>query len=253
MCVATTGRRRRAASATAARTWASLPGSPSAAPRDRSGAETRAEPRREGFGARVVAGQEGASDRAAVGGRQGDQALAAFAEPRPFDRRVAARGVAQPAARKQLAQVQVAGAVLHQEHEPARRLLGRLGRHQDLGAEDRLDAGAARGAVELDRAEEIADVGDGQRTLAVGSGGGDRVVDPERSVDDRKLGVRAQMNESHRPILGSAAMHFRAADHVTSAPAARGLPRPLFTTRRPVSGTLPSRPEEAPARVEESP
>ncbi len=39
----------------------------------------RAQPRRERFGAGIVAGQERAADRAAVGARQRDQAIAAFA------------------------------------------------------------------------------------------------------------------------------------------------------------------------------
>jgi hypothetical protein len=176
----------------------------------------RAEARREGFGAGVVAGQERAADRPAVGARQRDQPVAAFAQPRPLDRRVAACRVLQPAARQQLAQIQIAGAALHQQHQPARPLLRRFGGHADLGAEDRLDAGASRRAVELDRAEEIADIGDGERALAVGGGRSHCVVDPERPIDDRILGMRAQVNEGHRPILGSAAAHFRHADHVTS-------------------------------------
>jgi hypothetical protein len=93
--------------------------------------------------------------------------------------------------------MQVAGPVLHQQDEPARALVARVRLHADLDTEDRLDARLARRAVELDRAEEVADIGDRQRRLAIRSGRRDDAVDAQRAVDDRVLGVRAQVNESH--------------------------------------------------------
>jgi hypothetical protein len=110
---------------------------------------------------------------------------------------VTARGVAEPAARQQRRKVEIADPILHEQDEPRARLLAGIRRHADLGAEDRLDSSGARRAVELDRAEQVAEVGDRERALAVGGGGGDGVVDPERAVDDRILGVRAQVDEGH--------------------------------------------------------
>ena len=62
-----------------------------------------------------------------------------------------------------------------------------------LGADDGLDAHAARGLVELDRAEQVAQVGDGQGGLAVGGRGGHDFVDAVGAVDDGKFGVQAQV------------------------------------------------------------
>ena len=77
-----------------------------------------------------------------------------------------------------------------------------------------LTPACARRAVELDGAEQVAEVGDGERALAVGGRGGDGVVDPQGAVDDRKLGVRAQVNEGHsahsrEPVALAAALEKR--------------------------------------------
>ncbi len=69
----------------------------------------------DGVRARVVAGEQGAAERAGVGARERDQAFGALGEPRPFDDRVAAGGVLDPGAREQLAQIEIAGPVLDQE------------------------------------------------------------------------------------------------------------------------------------------
>ena len=66
---------------------------------------------------------------------------------------------------------------------------------QHLGAEQRLDARAARFLVELDGAEQVVQVGDGQRRLAVGRGGLDDFVDAVGAVDDGEFGVQAQVDE----------------------------------------------------------
>jgi hypothetical protein len=67
--------------------------------------------------------------------------------------------------------------------------------HHDLGADQRLDPLATRFLVELDRAEQIAQVGDGQRGLAVGRRGADDVIDAVGAVDDGEFGVQAQVDK----------------------------------------------------------
>ena len=69
-------------------------------------------------------------------------------------------------------------------------------RHPDVAADDRLDALGARGLVELDHAEHVAQIGQGQRGHAIGRCGGDRIVEAHHAVDDRILAVQAQMDEA---------------------------------------------------------
>src|SRR6185295_10441366 len=102
--------------------------------------------------ARVVAGGERLADRTAFGAREHDQSGMALGEPLPLDERMAALGVVEPAARQQLAAVEIALAVLHQQHQAARLPFAALGLEADLDADDRLDARGTGGAVELDRA-----------------------------------------------------------------------------------------------------
>ena len=143
--------------------------------------------------------------RPVLGARQRDQAAAELREPVPLQPGLVALHVGKPRARQQLAQVQVPGAVLHQQQQAAGRLLARGRLEPHVGTDHRLHACLARGRIELDRAEEIAQVGDGERTLPVGSGGFHRFVDPQGAVDDGEFGVGAQVDESHPAILKSAA------------------------------------------------
>ena len=65
----------------------------------------------------------------------------------------------------------------------------------DFGADDGLDAGAPRFLVKLDGAEQIVQVGDGERGLVIAGRRLDGFVDAVGAVDDGKLGVQAQVNE----------------------------------------------------------
>jgi hypothetical protein len=97
--------------------------------------------------------------------------------------------------------MQIPGAALHQQQKPAGLAItagcgaGRFQQH--VGAENGLDTLAATGAVELDGAKQVVQVGDGQRALAVGPCGGRRRIDAQHAIDDGKLGVRAQMDKAH--------------------------------------------------------
>jgi len=106
--------------------------------------------------------------------------------------------VLQPGARQQLAQVAIAGAVLRQQQQSKRAVAIGVVRDPQIAADDRLDAAAARGGVEAHRSEQVAQIGQRQRALLVARGRVHRFVDPHQAVDDRELGVQAQMNEAGR-------------------------------------------------------
>src|SRR2546421_2964705 len=65
-----------------------------------------------------------------------------------------------------------------------------------VGADDRLDAGGARGAVELHHAEEIGAVGERQRRHAVDRSARHRFVEPHDAVAHRILAMHSQVNEA---------------------------------------------------------
>ena len=75
---------------------------------------------------------------------------------------------------------------LHQQQQAHRRRAGLLARHRhpDIGADQRLDTRAARFLVKLDRAKQVAQVGDGQCGLAVFGGGFNNFVDAAGAVND---------------------------------------------------------------------
>ena len=129
--------------------------------------------------------------------RERDQPARQLVEPGPLQPRLRALRIARPGARQQLAQVQVAGLVLDQQQQPARVLVAVERLHPDVGADDRLDALGARGLVELDRAEQVVQVGDRARRLRVVARRGHRIVDAQGAVDDGEFAVGAQVNEGH--------------------------------------------------------
>ncbi len=152
---------------------------------------------------RRIARQQRHADHAAVGTGQRNQALVQLLQPGPLDPGLRALRIARPATGQQLAQVQVALHVLHQQQQPAGLLVGTEGLHPQIHAEDRLDALAAAGLVELHRTEQVVQVGDGQRHLAIGTRGLGGSVDAQHAVDHGILAVHAQMDEGHAVIVGS--------------------------------------------------
>jgi hypothetical protein len=148
-------------------------------------------------GAGAVALQQRLAHGAALRARQRDQAFIEFLEPFELDHRLVAHHVFGPGAREDFGEVEVTLAVLHQQQQPgggrAGVLAGHL--HPDVGAYQGFDARAAGFLVELDGAEEVAQVGDGQRRLPVRGRGGHDFIDAVGAVDDGKFGVEAQMNK----------------------------------------------------------
>ena len=110
--------------------------------------------------------------------------------------------VVQACAGEQFAQAVVADAVLHQ-HEQAEGLVAVLvvGDPQ-VGAEDGLDPGLARGAVEAHRPEHVGQVREREGALAVGGGGLHRIVQAHDAVGDRELGVQPEVDEGRNGSLG---------------------------------------------------
>ena len=155
-------------------------------------------------GTRGIALQQCRAERPGLGAGEQDQAFVQFAQPFKAAHAVRLAGVLRPGAGQQLTQVQVALAVLHQQDYARQRILG-AGRGQafdaKLGAYQRFDAGATSGLVELDGAEQVVQVGDGQCGLAVAGRSLDDVIDAVGAVDDGKLGVQAEVNV-HACIVG---------------------------------------------------
>ena len=56
----------------------------------------------------------------------------------------------------------------------------------------------ARGRVKAYRAKQVRQIGQRQRTLLVARGRLHRFVDSHQAIDDRELGVQAQMNKTGR-------------------------------------------------------
>jgi len=152
-----------------------------------------------------VARQQGLAHRAELGAREHDQALTQLLQPIPTQQGLVALYVAGPGAGQQFREVVVAGDVLHQQQQAPRRRVRRAVHRFDPGvaAHHRLEALAAAGLVVLDRAEQVAQVGNAQGQLPVVLGCGHRIVDPQGAIDDGVFGVQAQVNKTHRGIVRS--------------------------------------------------
>jgi hypothetical protein len=140
--------------------------------------------------------QQRLADVAEMRAGQGDQAVAAaLFEPRAFDLGVAAVLVATIGIGQQFAQAQITLVVLAQQQQ-ARRLVA-VGGVADphVAADDGLDPGAARRSVELDHAEQVAEVGQRQRRHAVRDRARDGIVDAHDAVGDGVLAVQAEVDK----------------------------------------------------------
>ena len=101
----------------------------------------------------------------------------------------------------QLHEVHVAGPVLRQQHHGGQgpRLFARTGRimrHRDLAAHDRLHARPLCGDRKLQRGEHVVGVGDRDRRHLLGHAEPDQLLDRNRPFQQGMLGVNAQMDES---------------------------------------------------------
>ncbi len=175
-----------------------------------AGEERRPLPRRL-FGRGPVARQQGLAHVAAGRAGQGDEAaVVAFGQGRAGYFRPAAVAGAEIGPGEELAQAQVARRVLRQEEQPGTAILPGGGRSRarrrdpGVAADDGLEALAAGRAVELDHAEQVGQIGQGQRRHAVGHRPGHGLVQADHAVGDGVFAVQAQMDESggsHAGIL----------------------------------------------------
>ena len=99
---------------------------------------------------------------------------------------------------KQVAQRQVAGAIAAEQRHAVRRVAIALVGDPKVAADDRLHARGARSLEELDGAEEVGGVRDGERRHGVGRRRPDRGIHPRDAVHDRVLAVQAQVYEAGR-------------------------------------------------------
>ena len=159
----------------------------------------------------VVVGEQALGHRAAETPAGGDETLRVLLEQLEVDARLVVVAV-EVRVRRDLDEVAVPLGGLGEHREvvdvvvvAARPVEPARGDHVGLGADDRRETGVARGAVEVDDAVHVPVVGDADRGLTVGCGGGHDVLDACRAVEHRVLGVEMEMHErlAHVPYTPS--------------------------------------------------
>ena len=118
------------------------------------------------------------------------------AQPGPIDLRHPALLALEIGPRHEPVEVQVARLIKAQQGDPRRhRTLAALG-DQQVDTDDRFHALRHRLAVELHHREEVVLVGDGDRRHPRGDHGRRKLRDAHHAVDQRVLGVEAEVDES---------------------------------------------------------
>ncbi len=127
--------------------------------------------------------------------RQRDQAVGTLLQPALREDGATPVLISEPGTRQQRAKPEVTRARGAQQKHPGRLFPVGLVLNPAVGADDRLHAGAARSAVELDHAEKVRGIGQCERGHVIGRGAPDRVVDPDYAVAHRVLAMHPQVNE----------------------------------------------------------
>ncbi len=152
---------------------------------------------------RQVAPRDRLADLAVEAARQHDQPLVVLPEELPVDPRLVVETV-EVGLGDEPAEVPVAGLVHRQHREVEGPLVGppgrclveaAAGREVELAADDRLDAGRLPPGVELDRAEEVAVVGHGDRRHLQLDRPLEEGVELVRPVEEAVLGVEVEVDE----------------------------------------------------------
>ncbi len=163
-------------------------------------AEDLQEVARGGLGFLLLVADDLLVDLALEAGRQADEPLAVLAEQLLVDAGLVVEAL-EVGRRGELQEVPVPRLVSRQEHQVIAAAAARSAvqaaalRHVGLDADDRLDLGGLAPGVELDGAEHVAMVGEGDRRLARGHGGGDHVVEAVGAVEEAVLAVQMEVNE----------------------------------------------------------
>ena len=165
-------------------------------------------------GARIVALHQRLADGASLCARQGDQPFVQFLQPGQLDDRLVFHHVLGIGPRNQLGQVQVALLVLHQHHQArcSARVRTQTFQH-DLCTNDRLDALAPRFPVELDGAEQVVEIGNGDGRLAIFGRGLDDFINTAGRVNDREFGVQAQVDKHAFIVVFPGLLKWRCEHH----------------------------------------
>jgi hypothetical protein len=70
-----------------------------------------------------------------------------------------------------------------------------LVRHPDIRTDDRFDPAAARSGIELDQAEEVAEISQRQRRHTISRGPRHGIIDTDDAVGDGVFAMQAKVNE----------------------------------------------------------
>ena len=157
----------------------------------------RLPPLRAHLGQGAVALCQGLADIAAASPAEQDQPIAVLLEQPGLNAAVVL--VAQIAGGDQLNQVLVTGGV-HGQHRQ-RKGLAVFAQHFQVRADDRLDPFVQTGLVKLDQPEQVAEIGQRHRWLALGPAPPGERLDAHDTVSQGVLAVHAQMHEG-RPACG---------------------------------------------------
>ena len=146
---------------------------------------------------------------------QCDQTAGGFrCEPGISDERVAALLTLKPRSRDQSGQIAIALGVLAQQTQSRRTLaIVRLA-HPQIHADDRLHTGLERGAIELQHAEQVVQVGDRDRGAPLGLHGLDQLRNTHHAVAERIFRMHGEVDErlAHAVAAGSESLGSASSD-----------------------------------------
>ncbi|MCY1284514.1 hypothetical protein D9M70_334170 [compost metagenome] len=149
----------------------------------------------QGFGGGLVVAQQGTADLPFPGAGQRDQAVGGVLDPVALDDHQAVLLAIGPASGDQFGEVAVALGVHHQQGQARQRAIFLATGQPDVGAADRLDAGAHGGLVELHQRAHVALVGHRHRRHPGPGHRLDQRLDPHQAIDQGVFGVQTQVNE----------------------------------------------------------
>ena len=157
----------------------------------------RGQPLRSKRGRFWLTGKQGGTDCTMPRAGKRNQPLCrstlALFEPLDSDLGAVAMWIFKISTRDQLAQIQIAGAVLHQHRHAGGVIAIKIVGDPQITADDRLDTAFARRQVKAHCTEHVGAVGKRKSALPVRRRLSDRIVDSNDAVDDRKFRMQAKM------------------------------------------------------------
>ena len=147
------------------------------------------------FGFLGVTAQQRDTDFTLFGRREHDHAFAGLRDPLALDDDRAVALAVDKATGNQFGKVAVTHAVHRQQADAAQGVIRVFVGQPQVGATDRLDAGAHGVLVELDQGAHVVLIGNRHRRHVHAHQGFDQWFDPYQAVDQGVFSVQAQMNE----------------------------------------------------------